>query len=130
MKFSTSFKSSKKPRKQRVYRKKAPLHIKQKFASCHLSKDLKKKHNLRSMILKKGDKIKVVRGQHKGKTGAVDKVFLRDEKAIIGGIEISKKDGSKTPYKITISNMIITELNLDDKKRQKVLDRKKENKNG
>jgi len=130
MKFSTSFKSSKKPRKQRVYRKKAPLHVKQKLASCHLSKDLKKKHNLRSMILKKGDKIKIVRGQHKGKTGSVDKVFLKEEKAIINGIEITKKDGSKTYQKITISNLVITELNLDDKKRQKIIDRKKEKKNG
>ena len=42
--FSQSWKASKKPRKQRKYTIKAPLHIKGKFLHANLSKDLRKKY--------------------------------------------------------------------------------------
>ena len=124
-KFSTKLKKSKQPRKQRRYQYNAPLHIKQKFVHAHLSKELRKKHNKRNVGLKKGDSVKILRGQFKGKTGKVDKIDLKKSKAIIIGVEMVKKDGSKVAYPITISNLIITELNLEDKKRKKIFERKK-----
>lgn len=102
----------------------APLHIKQKFLHVHLSKELKKKYNRRNLGLKKGDKVKMVRGQFKKQMGKVDRIDLKRTKVYISGIEIIKKDGSKTNYPIDPSNLVITELNLDDKMRQKILDRK------
>lgn len=123
-KFSSSWKSSKKAKKQRKYRYNAPLHIKQKFIHAHLSKELRKKYKTRSLSLKKGDKIKVLRGQFKKHTGNVERINLRKTKAYVSGIEITKKDGSKTTYPIDPSNLIITELNLDDKMRQKIIERK------
>ena len=123
-KFSRTWKRSKQPRKQRKYRYNAPLHIKQKFMRAHLSKELRKKYNRRSLGLKKGDKVKIVRGQFKKKTGKVDKVDLKENYVYITGIEITKKDGTKAFYPLQPSNLMITELNLDDKKRQKILDRK------
>ncbi|MBW2988979.1 50S ribosomal protein L24 [Candidatus Woesearchaeota archaeon] len=124
-KFSAKWKSSKQVRKQRKYRYNAPLHIKQKFAHSHLSKELIKKYKIRSLGLKKGDKVKVMRGQFKKHRGNVEKVDLKKGKARISGIEISKKEGSKTTYMINPSNLMITELNLDDKMRQKIIDRKR-----
>lgn len=124
-KFSNAWKSSKKPRKQRKYRHNAPLHIKKKFVSAHLSKELRKKHKIRSISLKKGDKVKVVRGQFKKHTGKVDRVDVKNCEIFIEGIEITKKDGTKTTRSIHPSNLLIIELNLDDKMRQKILDRKK-----
>jgi len=123
-KFSSSWKSSKKAKKQRKYRYNAPLHIKQKFIHAHLSKELRKKYKTRSLSLKKGDKIKVLRGQFKKHIGNVERINLRKTKAYVSGIEITKKDGSKTTYPIDPSNLIITELNLDDKIRQKIIERK------
>ena len=41
--FSKSWVSSKKPGKQRKYRINAPLNIKRKFLSVHLSKELREK---------------------------------------------------------------------------------------
>jgi len=123
-KFSTNWKSSKQVRKQRKYRRNAPLHIKQKFVHVHLSGELKKKYNKRNVGLKKGDKVKVVRGQFKKHTGNVEKIDLKKTKVQISGIEITKKDGSKTTKMINPSNLIITELNLDDKIRQKIIERK------
>jgi len=127
-KFSMKWKSSKQVRKQRKYRYNAPLHVKQKFVHVHLSKELRKKHKTRNLGLKKGDKVKIVRGQFKKHVGNVERVDLKKIKVHVSGIEVTKKDGSKTTYLIDPSNLEITELNLDDKMRQKIIDRKIGNK--
>ena len=119
--FSTTWKSSKKPSKQRKYRYNAPLHIKQKFVKAHLAKELKTRYKKRSLRVRKGDTIKIMRGQFKKKTGKVERVDVKNAKIYITGIAITKKDGSKRPCAVHPSNLLITELNLEDKKRQKGL---------
>lgn len=125
--FSKGWNSSKQPRKQRKYRFHAPLHIRQKLAGSHLSKDLKKKYNTRSVQPKKGDKVKVLRGQFKGKSGKIERIDLKKSKLYINGIELIKKDGTKMMYPINPSNVIVEELNLEDKKRVKSLERNVKN---
>lgn len=122
--FSGTWKSSKKPRKQRKYRLNAPLHIKQKFASAHFSKDLKKKYGKRNVGLRKGDKVKVMRGQFRNKEGKIEKIDLKKTRIFVNGIEITKKDGTKKMIALHPSNLMITELNLDDKLRQNTLEGK------
>ncbi len=117
--FSTAWKASKQPRKQRKYIFNMPLHLKGKFVSVHLSLDLRKKYGMRSIRARKGDKVKVVRGQHKGKKGKVESVNLKDSRITISGIEVTKKDGTKSHYPFQPSNLIIEELDLSDKKRMK-----------
>ena len=123
-KFSLNWKSSKQIRKQRKYRHNAPLHVRQKFVHVHLSEELRKKYEKRNAGLKKGDKVKVMRGQFKKHTGTIEKVNLKKTKVQVSGIEITKKDGNKTTQLIDPSNLLITELNLDDKLRQKIIERK------
>ena len=123
-KFSSSWIKSKQPRKQRKYRHNAPLHIKQKFVSVHLSKELRKKYSKRSMNLRKGDGVKVARGKFKDKTGKVDEVSVKKTSVYINGIEIVKKDGTKARYPINPSNLIITDISMDDKMRGKIIERK------
>ena len=122
--FSKMWKSSKKPNKQRKYRLNAPLHIKRKMMAAHLSKDLRSKYNKRSMVIRKGDKVVVMRGNHKGKEGAVEKVITSKQKITIHGIEVVKKNGTKSLYPINVSNVMIKELDLGDKKRKAILERK------
>ena len=122
--FSRHWISSKQPRKQRKYRYNAPLHILRKLMSAHLSRELKKKYNIRSMPLRKGDKVKIARGQFKKKTGKVEKVWTKRRKIQIENIHLIKKDGSKIPYLIEPSNVIITELVLEDKKRKQIIERR------
>jgi len=128
MEFSKTWNSSKKPKKQKLYRYNAPLHIKQGLVSVHLSKELRKEHGKRAMQLRKGDKIKILRGQYKGKTGLVEDVDLKREKITIEGIYVTKKDGTKTFYRIHPSNIMIIEMKLEDKMRQKIIERKKKGK--
>jgi len=110
-KFSRSWKASKKPRKQRKYRYQAPLHIKQKFMIARLSKELQKKYNIKRIQVKK--------------TGKVNAVNLKKERVFVENAHYIKKDGAKSFYPIHPSNLLITELIIEDKKRKNKLERKK-----
>lgn len=120
-KFSTHWKSSKQKRKQRKYIFNAPLHVKRSFMSTHLTKDLIKKHGTRNIPLRKGDTVKIVRGNFKSHIGKIEKVFLKKTRVYVEGAQIVKRDGAKIFYPLHPSNLIITNLNLEDKKRQLVL---------
>lgn len=117
MEFSKTWKNSKKPSKQRKYRAKAPMHIQNHFLGCHLSKELRTKHKTRSITLRKGDKVKVLAGQFKSKSGKVERVDMKKQRVYVTGIEFTKKDGGKDFYPLHPSNLMITELYLEDKKR-------------
>lgn len=119
-KFSKSWKKSKQPRKQRKYSANAPLHIKRKFVSVNLSKELRKKFKKRNIPLRKGDKVKVMRGKYKKQTGKILSIYLKTSKIIMEGVQVKKQDGSKVNVKLEPSNLQIIELNLDDKKRIKL----------
>jgi len=124
MKFwSKEWKSSKKPKKQRKYRYNAPLHVKRKFLSTNLSKELRKKYNRRSFPLRKGDEVEVMRGEFKKKKGDVNRIDLKETKVYIDGITRKKVDGSDISVPIHPSNLRITELDLKDEKRLKALKR-------
>lgn len=116
-KISKTWKSSKSPRKQRKFLFNAPLHLKNKLICSHLSPELRKKHNKRGIRVRTGDKVKVLRGQFKNKTGKIERIDTKKSKAYITGIETVKKDGSKALHPIHSSNLLITDLNLSDKKR-------------
>jgi len=120
-KFSSAWKKSVQRRKQRKFRSNAPLHVKQKFVHATLVKELRKTKKRRSASLKKGDKVKIMRGQFKGKTGKIDRVNVKHSKIYVTGIEIVKKEGTKVLYPFSPSNMAITEMKIDDKMRQKAV---------
>ena len=115
--FSKAWVKSKQPRKQRKYRYNAPLHIKGKFLNVNLAKDLRKKHGTRTVRVRKGDTVKVMRGTYKGKSSKVENVSAKQTKVYLQEIQIARKDGSKAYYPFEPSNLQITQLNLDDKKR-------------
>ena len=116
--FSIQWLSSIQPRKQRKFRANAPLHIKGSFLSAKLSKELQEKRKTRSVRVRTGDKVKVLRGQFKGKTGTVDRVDINKERIYVSGVETVKKEGGKVPYPLHASNVMITSL-AQDKRRFK-----------
>lgn len=124
VKFSSAWKGSKKPRKQRKYRAEAPLHTKKKFVHAHLSKDLRKKYGKRSTGLRKGDKVRVMVGRFRKHEGKIENVDSGKTRIFVSGVEITKRDGTKKLLPLHPSNLMITELSLEDKLRQKILERK------
>ncbi len=126
--FSTSWKSSKQPRKQRKFLANAPLHLKRKFISVNLSKELRKKYSKRNIPVRKGDVVKIMRGKFKKKTGKVIDVKVKYGKIFVEGIQTKKQDGSKVNVPLRASNLQIIELNLEDKKRIKQIKPEKQEK--
>ena len=117
-KFSTKWKASSQPRKQRKYLANAQLHLRKKFVNVNLSKDLRKKQNKRNIQIKKGDKIKIMRGEFSGEVGKVLEVNLKKSLIVVEGIQAKKRDGSKVNIKLQPSNLQIIELSERLKKTQ------------
>jgi len=122
--YSIKWKGSRKPGKQRKFRINAPLHLRGKFLNVHLSKELKKQHNRRSLRIREGDTVKVVRGGFKNKTGKIESVNLKEGRVFVSDIVIAKKDGTKSFVGLDPSNLVLIEIKTDDRKRRKMLEKK------
>lgn len=122
--FSKKWKASTQPRKQRKYRVRAPLHVKRKFLSSNLSKELRKKYLRKSFPLRKGDTVKILRGSFKKRTGKIARVEVGRMRVTIEGMQRTKKDGTKVEVFFSPSNLQIRELNLDDRKRMTSIEKK------
>jgi large subunit ribosomal protein L24 len=119
--WSKEWNSSKQPRKQRKWRANAPLHVRQKLVSAHLGKELRTEWKRRSAPLRKGDEVKVMRGEFAGKSGKVARVDLKESKIFIEGVKRKKVSGQEVDVAIEPSNVIAIRLNVDDKERVKSL---------
>ncbi len=122
--FSKAWKSSKQPRKQRKYRHHAPLHVSQKLVSAHLAENLLKEYKRRSMPARKGDEVVIMRGDFRGKAGKITGVDLKKMKVFVDTVKVKKVSGQEVQLPMEPSNIKITKMNLDDKQRKMVLERK------
>ncbi len=113
---------SKKPSKQRKLLFNAPLHRKGKIMSVHLSRELREKYGIRSFPIRKGDKVRVMRGDAKGAEGKVIRVNRKKYVVYIEGITREKQSGETVHIPIHYSNLMITELDLNDEWRKKKLE--------
>jgi len=123
-KWSRKWVSSKQPRKQRKYVYNAPNHIRHKLLSAHLSKELRKQFKRRSLPLRKGDEVEVMNGSFRKTRGLVERVNMKKLKVYVEGVKVKKVDGSQVSRPLRPSNLKIVKLNLTDKLRIKVLERK------
>jgi large subunit ribosomal protein L24 len=117
--FSTSWISSRLPRKQRKYVHNAPLHTKHKFLSANLSKSLREKYGKRSLPLRKGDEVLIMRGAFKKKKAKISSVSLKNTLVYLENIQRAKKDGSKVNVAFHPSVLQIQIIGSDDSKRFK-----------
>ncbi len=115
--FSTAWNSSRQPRKQRKFIANAPLHVKHNFLSAPLSKELRTKHKKRSIAVRKGDEVLVMRGSFAEKKAKVSSVDTKRTRVMLEGITRAKRDGSKVNVHFHPSNLQIIALNADDKHR-------------
>ena len=106
---------SKQPRKQRKALYTAPLHKRHNSMSVHLSNALKDEFNRRSFPVRKGDKVEIVRGDFKGTEGKVEGIDLKNYRVLVDG---------KLYQPIHPSNLVLTEIYLDDERRNDALNRK------
>lgn len=76
------------------------------------------------MRIVNGDTVKVIRGEFKGVDGKVIKVSTAKHTIAIEGIKKQKRKGDKIDVYIDSSNVVITNLNTDDKWRTVRLEKK------
>jgi large subunit ribosomal protein L24 len=114
--------TSSQPRKQRLARANAPHHQARKQMASHLSEELLLKYNRRSMTVIAGDEVKLLRGDHRGKSGKIVGVDVSVRKVSVEGVTHKKADGTEVALPVDPSNLLIVKLNLEDKRRQAKLD--------
>ncbi len=122
MKTHTSVSSQR--RKSRKAYFSAPSSVRRVMMSCHLSKDLKTKYEVRAIPVRKGDQVKIMRGTFKGREGKVQTVYRRRRCIYIEKIVKEKTNGQQAQLPIHPSNCVVTSLKLD-KDRKALLERKK-----
>lgn len=115
--------ASVKPRKQRYARANAPLHERRKMMHVHISKELRAKMGVkkRSTLVHKGDKVRLRKGDHAGKIGAVMEADYKNLKVYIEGIVVKKARGTEKLIAISPSNIEIVEADFANKDRAKLL---------
>ena len=113
-----------KPTKQRKNMYLAPLNERYKRFAAPLSAKLKESHNTNSVPVKKGDTVMIMRGDRKGTEGKISQIDRKHYRIFIEGATREKVDGTSIPVPIHPSKVMITRLNLDDKRRKQTLERK------
>jgi len=115
---------STKPNVQRRVLGEAHLSQRRNMLAAHLSRELRKQYKRRSMSLRKGDEVKIIRGEHFGESGEIVGVDLKKRVIFVGGVKLKRTVGTEKQVPIEPSNVVITSLKLDDHARQSILLRK------
>merc|ERR1712137_865458 len=122
MKFNKLVSSSRRKSRKRYFN--APSHVRRKFMSAPLSKELRTKYNVRSIPIRKDDEVQVVRGHYKGQqVGKVVQCYRKKYVVYIERIQREKANGASVNVGIHPSKVVIVKLKMD-KDRKKILDRK------
>ncbi|KAF8456891.1 translation protein SH3-like domain-containing protein [Terfezia claveryi] len=110
-------------RKSRKAHFSAPSSVRRVIMSATLSKELRDKHGVRSIPIRKDDEVHIVRGDHEGKDGKVTSVYRLKYVIHIERVTDEKANSQSVPVGIHPSNVVITKLKLD-KDREAILERK------
>jgi large subunit ribosomal protein L24 len=113
---------SKQPRKQRNDDANAALHERHAKVRATLSQDLREEYGQRSVRVNEGDTVEVLRGDYAGETGDVLNVDLKDATVEVEDVTVEAADGEETPRPLDASNLRVTDLTLEDDRRQERLE--------
>lgn len=115
-------------RKQRKAFFNAPVHKRNRMMVSRLDIKLIEKynHNIKSIHPRKGDTVRIIRGdkdirKHEGKIVDVD---TKARKITVEGVTIPKADHKQKPFPIDPSNTIIIKLDLSDPLRRKWIEKR------
>ncbi len=114
------------PRKQRKLLHNAPAHLRHKLMSAPLSPQLTASKSVKSLPVRKGDTVRIMRGDNKGFEGKISRVDLKHYRIYLEGLTREKVDGTTIFLPIHPSKVMIKNLNLSDKWRKAIVERKEE----
>ncbi|NWF96691.1 MAG: 50S ribosomal protein L24 [Candidatus Thorarchaeota archaeon] len=110
--------SSKAPRKQRAAIHRGPLHAHRSQLRCRLDDALREEYGLKSLVIKKGDLVRIMRGQFRDTEGKVTRVDYSRIRVYLDSATTTKADGKEAPVPIHPSNLLLVKLELNDERKQ------------
>ncbi len=114
----------KNPGKQRKMLFNAPAHRRHKMMAAPLSDELAAQRGAKTLPVRRGDTVRILRGDSKGFEGKVSRVDLKAYRIYMEGLTREKVDGTNIFLAVHPSKVQIRSLNLDDKYRKNLLERK------
>ncbi|MFX1481653.1 MAG: 50S ribosomal protein L24 [Promethearchaeota archaeon] len=110
--------SSKSPRKQRSRVRNATIHERKGMLKCRLDEFLQEEYGLRSLVVKKGDLVRIMRGQFRETEGKVTSVSYKQGRVFLDNATITKADGKEASVPVHPSNLMLVKLELDDERKK------------
>jgi large subunit ribosomal protein L24 len=117
---------TKKPSKQR--RKIAFATEKEilKMMKVRLSEKLREKYGVRTVSIRKGDSVKILRGDFAGIEGKIIETDRRNQKVIVEGVTKEKVSGEQMRVPVHVSNVEMTTMDTGDRWRSEKFEKKTE----
>ena len=110
-------------RVQRKYALGAPSSVKRKLMSCHLTKTLRDQYKIRSLPIKRGDEVKILKGKAKGKSGKVVQVYRKRNCIYVDKVQREKQNGQNVFLPIKPCYCVIEKLFIN-KDRTKTIEKR------
>jgi large subunit ribosomal protein L24 len=110
--------SSKSPGKQRKKLYTSPIHANKKRLRCRLDEFMQEEYGLRSLVVKTGDLVKIMRGQFRDTEGKVIRVDYKDIRVFLDNATVTKADGKEANIPVHPSNLMIVKLEMDEERKQ------------
>jgi large subunit ribosomal protein L24 len=103
------------PGKQRRERYTAHSWRRHKLLAAPLSTELRSTYGRRSVPVRKGDTVRISRGDFSGVEGKVSDVDTARQRLFVEGVTREKVSGTSEKVSVHCTKVMITKLNLDDK---------------
>ena len=99
--------------KEKKHRRTKRLHV-------HLSKELRGKLKVkkRSLLIRKDDNVRVMRGPGKGKEGRVTRVSVQKRKVYVDGVTVNTAKGRETVVALEASNLLLVSLTPTEERKK------------
>ncbi|MDH4213139.1 MAG: 50S ribosomal protein L24 [Candidatus Odinarchaeota archaeon] len=110
--------SPKSPRKQRRQVQQSSMHERRNLLNCRLDEFLQEEYGLRSLLVKKGDLVKIMRGQFRDTEGKVVRVDHKNIRVHLDSATVTKSDGKEVNSPIHPSNLMLVKLEIDDERKK------------
>lgn len=100
-------------------------HSVYKASSIHLGRELRKKYGFRSLPVRVGDRVMIIRGDYKGVEGDVSRVDRIRQRIYISGVYRENARGEQRLVPIPFNSVILVNIDDKDKWRQRIIERKR-----
>ncbi|MFW9799019.1 MAG: 50S ribosomal protein L24, partial [Candidatus Thorarchaeota archaeon] len=85
---------------------------------CRLDEFLQEEYGMRSMRIKKGDLVRIMRGQFRDTEGKVIAVDYRNIRVHLENATVTRADGKEAQIPMHPSNLMLVKLELDDDRKR------------